>query len=576
MPAKSSRPGKRGAAGGKGFNPFRASDGKFAPGAHKAKPKKEKPAKGSDEAKLKTGKRYAARAAHWEKKAKEAASAGNAEALKFAQSKAKQAHEKVQKTLGDDHDLTKQAKASRDKAHEHGSKPSLTHKEKVLTEMLEKGASFEQIKAVQETDGSLDGMLKNPKVDAKTIGLTPELNTASMKSKASTAGLSPEASKKASRYHARAKHWEKKAQEAASKAKTATTDVDRKIAEAAAAHAAKKAEASAKLVEKAAGKDHPLAKEARAHAEAAKTHSGVKVAPKQVDAPKSVSGPAKIEKGEYVTHQHGTMKIDHVGGTNIYGTTAEGKALIVPLKAKDELTGSSKSEYETKKSNFEAKQKADREIAHKAALSVTAGTGMVPNKFSPGGVPGPKYEATKVGKAKEMDLGDFGSHSKSIQDKINSKEKEAILHYSGSGYSSINSGLRKGSVTGSTATHVANLDSAMAKSPLPQDTLLYRGAGGGKSIETWSKLQPGDHFQDSGFTSTSVRASSSFASDYGVKLTISAPKGYPGLAMDSKLSHYASEKEVLLPRNTRFKVTKVSKTSGGGLDVHVEIVPNHD
>lgn len=97
---------------------------------------------------------------------------------------------------------------------------------------------------------------------------------------------------------------------------------------------------------------------------------------------------------------------------------------------------------------------------------------------------------------------------------------------------------------------IGQIDSAMKKSkPLPANLLLYRG-------QDSEEFRVGGTFQRKGYTSTSVNLDEARKFDKGALLVIKIPqKGFPGILMGEW------EEEVLLPRNTTFKILKIQNTN---------------
>jgi hypothetical protein len=114
---------------------------------------------------------------------------------------------------------------------------------------------------------------------------------------------------------------------------------------------------------------------------------------------------------------------------------------------------------------------------------------------------------------------------------------------------------------------VNNLDSAIAKSSVPQDMITYRGWGFGSEV---GSLSVGETFTDAGFVSTS--ASRKFVQKHfssGEPIAkIHLPKGqnaaftYPGW-----FGHQTDEAELTLPSGLTFRV--LSKTAD---EIELEIV----
>ena len=154
-------------------------------------------------------------------------------------------------------------------------------------------------------------------------------------------------------------------------------------------------------------------------------------------------------------------------------------------------------------------------------------------------------------------------------------ERNSVLAYSGSSYTPINEGLRgiRGrTVSSESQRHIDQLDAAL-KNPaarMRQDAILYRGQGG---LDYFSKKNVGDEFDDKGFVSTSQYTGNAFYQSGTVRFHITVPKGHPAIAMGSDLSHYSNEREILLPRGSRFRVVH-KETIAGRLYLHVEVLPH--
>lgn len=135
----------------------------------------------------------------------------------------------------------------------------------------------------------------------------------------------------------------------------------------------------------------------------------------------------------------------------------------------------------------------------------------------------------------------------------NSSQAKAISMYSGSSYQSINNLCRTSSpATVNADKTVQALDSYLNNAELPEDLTLYRKVDGQYANILKSSLVEGCIFVDKGFISTSVSTGTWSGS---LKFVITAKKGTKGAAI-GKWSSHKSEQEVLLPRLTKFHVTK--------------------
>lgn len=148
-----------------------------------------------------------------------------------------------------------------------------------------------------------------------------------------------------------------------------------------------------------------------------------------------------------------------------------------------------------------------------------------------GGGGGGSYTAGELAAVKEISLGDF--------DKING-------------------GLRRGDSPSST---VKNLDSAMGKTKLKENTFLYRGVGN----ESGQTLKVGEVYRDKGFPATSMNKTTAYPflrdSENGYVFRISAKKGtnvvIPSL-VEGAVGPVSQEAEMLLPRSSAFKIGKIT------------------
>lgn len=141
--------------------------------------------------------------------------------------------------------------------------------------------------------------------------------------------------------------------------------------------------------------------------------------------------------------------------------------------------------------------------------------------------------------------------------KLSRQQKSAAETYTGGDYQDINGGLRSGKVPAKYKKTVEHLDSAIDQSRLPENTTLYRGMNMTPAMR--ERMRPGATFSDAAYTSTSInpRVPDSFARGDGkTMMRIKAPKGTKGMAVNN-VSNFDGEHEVLLPRNTGYRITNV-------------------
>lgn len=157
---------------------------------------------------------------------------------------------------------------------------------------------------------------------------------------------------------------------------------------------------------------------------------------------------------------------------------------------------------------------------------------------------------------------------------LTSGEREAISSYTGSGYHEINSSLRSGKKN----LYTKDLDAAIAKSSVPEDTVVYRGG----AIES-SKLKVGLTATDKGYVSTST--SSAYAKTYSKRVSTKTLGELSSKKMElanwnitvkkgSKAAFLGSENELLIHRNAKFRITKVVRSQNwkDPVEVHAELI----
>lgn len=181
------------------------------------------------------------------------------------------------------------------------------------------------------------------------------------------------------------------------------------------------------------------------------------------------------------------------------------------------------------------------------------------------------------------ELKDFYSLANSFPDdhlehpaKFTTSQDEALSSYRANGYVSINKLLAgtlddhyKGSTLEDFArAYAAHLDDAMEKSHTNKDLDLFRGA---KVTHLPPDFKVGTTFNPPAFSSASLSRRKAGAFDRGVMMHIHVPKGTRALPGTDK------EKEIILPRNGQFTVTKIEKSGQNAhRDVWVDFKDTHD
>jgi hypothetical protein len=148
--------------------------------------------------------------------------------------------------------------------------------------------------------------------------------------------------------------------------------------------------------------------------------------------------------------------------------------------------------------------------------------------------------------------------------KPTASQREGLRRYSGNAYITINSQLRHGSgATGGTEdTTIAQMDSAFnSVPPLDHNIVVARKMfGNGPFPLNPPPMSAGAIFQDNGYVSTSKSAN---AWDGNTSMEIRVPAGKKVIDLNhTSGSENPDEREVLLPRSTRFRV--ISDTANAG------------
>ena len=146
--------------------------------------------------------------------------------------------------------------------------------------------------------------------------------------------------------------------------------------------------------------------------------------------------------------------------------------------------------------------------------------------------------------------------------KLEASEASAIKGYTGSGYHGINKGLRQGLLNDYLQKQVDQLDAAFEKAPpLPKSIVVHRGVHAKiAGAEVFDQMKPGDLFMERGYVSTSLAKGSAFAGS--AKLNIKVPAGAKAAYVSGFGLGISKEKELLLPRDSKFKVLRSYEQHG--------------
>jgi hypothetical protein len=191
----------------------------------------------------------------------------------------------------------------------------------------------------------------------------------------------------------------------------------------------------------------------------------------------------------------------------------------------------------------------------------------------------PTLSAAKPGFAvEEQAAGMLDRRNKDLRGRIGDSSVEALRSYGGSGYGAINSALRSGESAYFTkpAGRIRAIDSAMNKSKLDVNAVLYRGLGSTHPLERMSlpELQKaiGSEFTELGYGShsTAMHRAQGFASGNRI-IRFQATADVHGIWMRGAGVGVHTEQEFLVHRSSRFKITNVS-ASGDSIVIDVELL----
>jgi len=158
-------------------------------------------------------------------------------------------------------------------------------------------------------------------------------------------------------------------------------------------------------------------------------------------------------------------------------------------------------------------------------------------------------------------------------------EKAAVVRYTGSGYSGVNTKLRNdhkdldefgkpkadSAYEQQQAKQIAKLDKTLTSRELSQDVAVSRRV----NMKT-QDLKVGDEIYDPAFQSFSTAKRNPFGTNSSTIETV-LPKGTKGMSV-RKVSKYTSEDEILLPAGLTMRVTSIRGQKDGGKYITVELV----
>lgn len=178
-----------------------------------------------------------------------------------------------------------------------------------------------------------------------------------------------------------------------------------------------------------------------------------------------------------------------------------------------------------------------------------------------------------------VDAKQLGDKAFKLNKAFNEDEITAIEQYTGSASTAINQFWREKQTGNDHAVEMSQaLDSAMEKSDLKDNVMLYRGAGydavGGRIVKAVIGGNKEDiigaEIQDLGYMSTSIGANTMFKKE--VTFQIKAPAGTKGIFVEDTTST-KGELEVILARGTKLKIQD-AQAYGTKIHLLVEVVGN--
>ena len=167
---------------------------------------------------------------------------------------------------------------------------------------------------------------------------------------------------------------------------------------------------------------------------------------------------------------------------------------------------------------------------------------------------------------------------KEWEGRLDEKEVDAIEHYTTGGYYDISSYLRRGnkrpmySSLEELESSIEEIDEALERSSIPQDVVVYRGT----RTTHFQDVEVGDVIVDRSFVSTTTDRGLAEEVYVGGKksmlVEIKVPKGSKGAAVGSVSMFGSNEREVLLARDTAFRVDSINFTEEGVSTMTVTVV----
>lgn len=280
----------------------------------------------------------------------------------------------------------------------------------------------------------------------------------------------------------------------------------------------------------------------------------------------------KLSKVAYEAQQAG-IKVPKLSAAGV--PMADEKYLLEGAKIKKQyLSGEiGVGEYASKTKN----------ISHAAGMDHTYFTAQVEQHMKDNPLGMDKIDIggkTFLSTALTQDAHDWGKKYDALIAKLPASQVAAFKGYSRHGDQPINNFLRFGTLDNEDHPYESNrpstvhkrikaLDAALKKTSVPDNVIVHRGFNNPELIArmTAGKDLNGAVFNDKAYVSTGVSKSGAFGGN-PIITHIRVPKGAKGMYMGQpdamysnkgKLTHFSSETELLLPRNSHFKILGYTK-----------------
>lgn len=258
-------------------------------------------------------------------------------------------------------------------------------------------------------------------------------------------------------------------------------------------------------------------------------------------------------------------------GRDKAGEAPAGKAKGSAASGADK-TSSSKSKKERAPAAWKVAQAKDAVATAKAdptPANITAARGAVAEarghvaaRAEPAVVPAAHETGRPAAPAKAMSDGDLMVARNKFAASTTPEEFSSVGNYRGMYFGAVNQHLREGNyprgekeLVDETVKH---LDSALSRTRLDRDTMLYRGVS---EHPVFAALKPGDVFVDKAFMSTSASHDPGTVMGGEYLFHITAPKGTKAGAIVADESGFAGawggEKEMLLGRGTAMRLDRI-------------------